>query len=450
MLNRPFDLSVNQRTKNFNKVIRVDSDKSISIRSFLIGSISQKISSVKNVLESDDVISTITCLKKLGVKIKKIKQKNYIIFGKGLGSLAGGKNTQLNFGNSGTLARLLIGILSTTPNINLKIKGDSSLNKRSMKKLIDLMSAFGASFTPKTRINFPLKIVSSKMPIGINYKAGVSAQLKSAVIFAGLNSYGETKITENEKSRDHTENMLLGNTKVIQIKKGEEKVIKIDGKNQLNPININVPGDPSSAAFFVALTLLNKNSSLVIKDVGLNKTRIGFYEILKKQKAKIKYQNFRKVNNEYRGDIIVKSCSIRPILAGKSFYVNSTDEYPILFVMASLIKGTSVFKGISDLANKESNRIVEMQKILRQVGIKSKYYKNTLKIFGKGMIDAKNKKIHVPNLGDHRICMSSFVLAVLTGANLHIKNFETVNTSSPSFLKIVKSLGVKFEVKKAS
>ena len=118
--------------------------------------------------------------------------------------------------------------------------------------------------------------------------------------------------------------------------------------------------------------------------------------------------------------------------------------------MASLIKGTSVFKGIGDLANKESNRIVEMQKILRQVGIKSKYYKNTLKIFGKGMIDAKNKKIHVPNLGDHRICMSSFVLAVLTGANLHIKNFETVNTSSPSFLKIVKSLGVKFEVKKAS
>ena len=450
MLNRPFDLSVNQRTKNFNKVIRVDSDKSISIRSFLIGSISQKISSVKNVLESDDVISTITCLKKLGVKIKKIKQKNYIIFGKGLGSLAGGKNTQLNFGNSGTLARLLIGILSTTPNINLKIKGDSSLNKRSMKKLIDLMSAFGASFTPKTKINFPLKIVSSKMPIGINYKAGVSAQLKSAVIFAGLNSYGETKITENEKSRDHTENMLLGNTKVIQIKKGEEKVIKIDGKNQLNPININVPGDPSSAAFFVALTLLNKNSSLVIKDVGLNKTRIGFYEILKKQKAKIKYQNFRKVNNEYRGDIIVKSSSIKPILADKSFYVNSTDEYPILFVMASLIKGTSVFKGIGDLANKESNRIVEMQKILRQVGIKSKYYKNTLKIFGKGMIDAKNKKIHVPNLGDHRICMSSFVLAVLTGANLHIKNFETVNTSSPSFLKIVKSLGVKFEVKKAS
>ena len=450
MLNRPFDLSVNQRTKNFNKVIRVDSDKSISIRSFLIGSICQKISTVKNVLESDDVMSAITCLKKLGVKIKKIKQKNYIIFGKGLGSLAGGKNTQLNFGNSGTLARLLIGILSTTPNINLKIKGDSSLNKRSMKKLIDLMSAFGASFTPKTKINFPLKIVSSKMPIGINYKAGVSAQLKSAVIFAGLNSYGETKITENEKSRDHTENMLLGNTKVIQIKKGEEKVIKIDGKNQLNPININVPGDPSSAAFFVALTLLNKNSSLVIKDVGLNKTRIGFYEILKKQKAKIKYKNLRKVNNEYRGDIIVKSCSIRPILADKSFYVNSTDEYPILFVMASLIKGTSVFKGIGDLANKESNRIVEMQKILRQVGIKSKYYKNTLKIFGKGMIDAKNKKIHVPNLGDHRICMSSFVLAVLTGANLHIKNFETVNTSSPSFLKIVKSLGVKFEVKKAS
>ena len=151
MLFKAFDLLVGEKTKSFNKIIEVDSDKSISIRSFLLGAISQKISSVKNVLESDDVISTIACLKKLGVKIKKIKSKSYIICGKGLGSLFGKKNIQLNVGNSGTLARLLIGILSTTPNIELKIRGDSSLNKRSMKKLINLMSYFGASFIPKKK-----------------------------------------------------------------------------------------------------------------------------------------------------------------------------------------------------------------------------------------------------------------------------------------------------------
>ena len=288
------------------------------------------------------------------------------------------------------------------------------------------------------------------MPIGINYRAGVSAQLKSAVMLAGLNSYGETKIIENEKSRDHTENMLLATSKAITIKNNKKKIIKIHGKNQLNPIEVNVPGDPSSAAFFVAMTLLNKNSSLTIKNVGLNKTRTGFYEILKKQKAKIQYKNLKKINNEPRGDICVKSCKIKPISAGKSFYVNCTDEYPVLFVMAALIKGTSVFKGITDLANKESNRIIEMQKILKQIGVKSKFSKNNLKIFGKGMMDASDKKIQVANLADHRICMSSFVLAVLTGAKLNVKNFETVYTSSPSFLKIVKSLGIKYEVKKIS
>ena len=447
---KPIDLSVSKKTKPFNKIIEVDSDKSISIRSFLIGAICQKISSIKNVLESDDVISTINCLKKLGVKIKKLGSKNYIIYGNGLGSLKAKKNTQLNFGNSGTLSRLLVGILSTTPNIELKIQGDRSLNKRSMEKLINLMSAFGASFSPRKKIKFPLKIVSSKIPIGITYKAGVSAQLKSAVMLAGLNSYGETKIIENEKSRDHTESMLMNNSKVIEIKNNKNKVIKIYGKNQIEPINITVPGDPTSAAFFVALTILNENSSIIIKNVGLNKTRTGFYEILKKQKARIKFKNLKKINNEPRGDVLVKSCKIKPFMTDKSFYVNSTDEYPILFVMAALTKGKSVFKGIGDLANKESNRIIEMQKILNQIGIKSNFSKNALNIFGKGMIDARDKKIFVPNLGDHRICMSSFVLAILTGANLKIKNFETVYTSSPSFLKIVKSLGVKFEIKKTS
>ena len=187
-----------------------------------------------------------------------------------------------------------------------------------------------------------------------------------------------------------------------------------------------------------------------MSNVGLNKTRIGFYEILRKQKAKIKFKNLKKINNEIRGDIIVHSCKIKPIIANKSYYVRSTDEYPILFVMAALANGVSKFKGISDLANKESNRITEMQKVLQQIGVKSKFSKNTLNIYGKGNINANDKKINIPNLGDHRICMSSFILAVLTGANLNIKNFETVYTSSPSFLKIIKSLGAKFEIKKKS
>ena len=445
---KSFNIYINNKIVPFKKSIKVDSDKSISIRSFLIGAISHNISSVSNVLESEDVFSTIKCLKKLGVKIVKKNSGRYLIYGKGLGSLQAKKNTELNFGNSGTLARLLIGILSTTPNIDIKIIGDHSLNKRSMEKLIELMSEFGAYFFPKNKIKFPLRLISTSMPIGINYKAGVSAQLKSAVILAGLNSYGTTEILEKERSRDHTENILQDNRAIIQITNSREKSIKVFGKKYLEPLKINVSGDPSAAAFFTALTLLNNKSSLKIKNVGLNPTRTGFFNILKKQGADIKMMNIKKENNEIKGDIFIKSSKIKPIKASKEYYVNSTDEYPILFVVAGLINGVSVFKGIKDLANKESNRISEMQKILHQVGIKTSATKDVLKVFGKGLIKANHKRIIVPKLGDHRICMSSFILALLTGAKVKIKSFETVYTSSPSFLKIMKSLGAKFETQK--
>ena len=249
---KKFGIRLNSKISPFKKEIKVDSDKSISIRSFLIGSISQDISVAKNVLESEDVFSTINCLKKLGVQIRK-KSKSYFIHGKGLGSLFAKKNLNLNFGNSGTLARILLSILSTTPDIEIKVQGDHSLNKRSMKKLIELMSEFGAEFLPKNKFNFPLKLISTEMPIGIKYKAGVSAQLKSAVMLAGLNSFGTTEIIEDKPSRDHTENMLIKNSQAIKIKKGRKKLIKIYGKKYLNPVNINVPGDPSSAAFFAAV-----------------------------------------------------------------------------------------------------------------------------------------------------------------------------------------------------
>lgn len=448
MSEKKFNLKVKKKISPFNKSIVVDSDKSLSIRSFLLGSICQNISVVNNVLESADVESTITACKKLGVKIEKIKKKSYKIYGKGLGSLYAKKNASINFENSGTLARLLIGILSTTPNINIKIKGDHSLNKRSMEKLIDLTSKFGASFLPKNKKTLPLNLVSSEMPIGITYSAGVSAQLKSAAILAGLNSYGDTLVEEQVSSRDHTENLLNKNKHVIKIKKGKKKLIKISGRKYLNPISVNVSGDPSSAAFFVTLTLLNLKSSIKIKNIGLNPTRIGFYRILKAHNAKIKFVNLKKENNEIRGDIIAKSCKIKPMKTSAYMYPSTTDEYLLLFCIAGLTEGISIFKGISDLANKESSRAYEMKKILNQLGIKCLLSKNEMKIFGKGMIDASLKKITVGNLGDHRVAMCAFILGILTNANTNIKNFNTVFTSSPSFLKIMKSLGANFEIKK--
>ena len=447
MKSKNLTVIINQKIKPFKKQITVDSDKSLSIRSFLIGSICQGVSNVDNVLESDDVMSAVAVCKKLGIKIKKIKPKSYRIFGNGLGSFSAKKNAELYFGNSGTASRLIVGALSTSPDIQVKLNGDHSLNKRSMKKLINLMEKFGAFFLPRNKYTFPLKMVSSKFPIGINYVTDVSAQLKSAVILAGLNSYGNTTIKEYIRSRDHTENLLHNNSQAIKIKNKGKKTITVYGKKFLNPFNIIVSGDPSSAAFFVALTLLVKGSSLKIKNVGLNPTRTGFFEILKKQKVKIKFTNKKKRNNEIIGDVFIKSCNLKPIHAPASIYPKTTDEYLILFVIAALTKGVSSFKGISDLANKESSRAKEMKKILAQIGIKCKLTSNEMKIFGKGMINASNKTIHLGKLGDHRVAMCTFILALLTNAKTKIKNFETVFTSSPSFLKIMKSLGAKFEIK---
>ena len=208
MTEKRFDILVSSKISPFNRTIYVDSDKSLSIRSFLIGSISNNISTLNNVLMSEDVKSTISACKKLGVKIVKIKSGKYKIFGNGIGSLFIKKNSSLNFGNSGTLARLLIGILSSTPNIQVMIKGDHSLNKRNMKELFKLASSYGAVFFPRKKNSFPIKFTSSKFPIGIDYKAGESAQLKSAAILAGLNSFGKTTIYEKIISRDHTENLL--------------------------------------------------------------------------------------------------------------------------------------------------------------------------------------------------------------------------------------------------
>jgi len=452
MLNKSFTVNVSKQIKPYNKTIYVDSDKSISIRSFLIGAISHNISEIKNVLESSDVFSCINCLRKLGVKIDKVKARQYLVYGKGLGSFFANKNIVLNCGNSGTTARLLVGLLSTSPKIEVKIKGDHSLNKRSMAKLIELMSEFGTTFLPKNKTTFPLTLISSEIPIGIEYKAGVSAQLKSAVMLAGLNANGVTNIIEVKKSRNHTENMLLQSSKVLKIKKNKkgQNHIKVYGKEYLDPLKINVGGDPSSAAFFTALTLLTKNAYLKIKHVGLNPRRIGFYNLLKKHGAKIKFTNIKKINQELVGDVYVQSSKLKAIKASPDYYVSATDEYPVLFIIAALTKGTSIFKGIQDLANKESNRIEEMKKILNQIGVKYKSSKNEMKIFGTSQIKNISTIIKVPNLGDHRICMSAAILSLVTGVKAKIKNFETVRTSSPSFLKIIKSLGGKFEIKKTS
>ena len=451
-MHQEFSVLIDHKIKKFNKIIVVESDKSISHRALLIASQCIGISNLEGILESDDVINTITCLKKLGIKILKKKEK-YIVYGNGLGSFKRSSNKLLSLyaGNSGTLARMLIALLATQPNIKVKIFGDNSLNKRDMKRVIEPLSKVGCNFYPKNKTTLPLIVEGTNMPLAQKHLETIgSAQVKSAILLAALNTPGITTVEEKIISRNHTENLLTFISADIKIKRlKKSNLILLRGQKNLYGFNLKIPNDPSSAAPFIVLTLFTPGSKLLIKNVNCNSTRIGFIKILKKMNANIKIKNLKKKSGELVGDIIVKSSTLKSITCPKVMVPAAIDEFPLLFIVASIIKGTTKFNGIHELRNKESDRIKSMEIGLNQIGIKTKSTKDSLKIIGNPNVKIK-KKLKIFPKNDHRVAMSFFCLGQLLNGKIEINNFETVNTSFSKFLTTMKKIGAKFEVKKRS
>ena len=446
-MSQNFSVLINHRIKKFKKNILVESDKSISHRALLLASQCIGPSKLKGILESEDVKNTIICLKKLGVKILKKKQI-YTEYGNGLGSFQKPLNNQLYTGNSGTLARMLIALIATHSNLKVKIYGDKSLNKRDMKRIIEPLSKIGCSFYPVSKKTLPLWVKGTSMPLAQMHHENLgSAQVKSAILLAALNTPGITEVEEERLSRDHTENILKNikaNIKIKRLKKSN--LISIEGQKNLSNFNLDVPGDPSSAAPFVALTLLTPGSKLLIKDINCNPTRTGFIKILKMMNANIQIKNLKKKSGELIGDLYVKSSFLKPINCSKKLVPFAIDEFPLLFVIASLVKGVSIFNGIGELRHKESDRIKSMEIGLNRIGVKTISKLNSLKIFGNPNIKF-NKTLTILPENDHRIAMSFFCLGQIFGGKIEIKNFETVNTSFSKFLIIMKKIGAKFEIK---
>ena len=318
------------------------------------------------------------------------------------------------------------------------------MNKRDFFRVIQPLQKIGASFYPKNKKKLPLTIEGTNMPLAqkhIEHKG--SAQVKSLILLSALSTPGITSIEEKNVSRNHTElflKKLKADIKIKKLRKGN--LISIKGQKNLYSFNYNVSSDPSSAAFLIALTLLTPGSKIRINNVLCNDTRIFFLKILKKINANIKIKNLRQVSGERVGTIVVSSSKLKPMNISKDV-AKFIDELPILFVIAALTKGTSKFKNIGDLIHKESNRLLESKKLLQQAGIKCKVTNNSMIIYGKEKITKKKKSILVQTKGDHRICMSSVVLSLTTGINTKINNFETVNTSFPSFISLIKKLGGK-------
>ena len=436
----PNKIILKKKILSFKKKISIPGDKSISIRWVLISSLANGVSKAKNLLMSDDVLTTIKAIKKFGAKVI-IKKDLCAIHGLGINGYKYKKNISINAGNSGTLGRLISGILIDTP-FPIKIIGDKSLSKRDFKRVADPLSKFGASFYLYKNYNLPLVIKGSKKlkPIRFFENRG-SAQCKSSVLFAGIKTKGKT-IIKAKKSRNHTE-LLFKHLKLpIKIKKNRSfDLIEIEKVKKINPLNYKVPSDISSGAFFIALTVLTKKSQLIIRNVNVNQTRIGINAILKKMGVKIKLLNKKTYKGEPVADILVKSPKkLKSINCPSKLNSKAIDEFLIIFLIAARANGISYFKNLDELNKKESPRLKWGSKILKMMGIKVITTKNSIKIFGNPQLEI-NKKIIIQNyLKDHRVFMTSVIAALSFGGEWHIHDKDAIQTSFPSFLKIVNKL----------
>ena len=438
-------LFINNKYNSFKKTISVDSDKSISIRALLLGSQAYGKTFIENILLSEDIINSINCLKKLGIRIS-LNKKNCFVYGKGLNGFKYKKNITLDAGNSGTFARLILGLLVKSP-YYIKLIGDKSLSRRDFERVILPLQQIGANFKVNNKKTLPLKIIGSNFINPIQYFENKgSAQCKSAVMFAALNLPGETVINA-KKSRDHTENFFkhLGIPIIIKKNKTNDE-IKVKGQKLFKSFKYKVPSDPSSCAFFIVLTILSKNCELKIKNVNVNPSRIGYIRILNKMGAKIKMMNIKKKYGEKHADIFVKSQpTLRRISCPPSLNSSLIDEFLIIFLVAAKANGVSSFSNLEELNKKESPRLKLGSKLLNQLGIRTKLTKDSIKIFGDPAINFR-KSINIENYyKDHRVFMTSVIAALTFGGKWKIDDIDSYKSSFPSFLKILKKLGYEFK-----
>ena len=436
-------LIIKKKIINFNKKIKISGDKSLSIRWVLLASQATGKSKAYNLLMSEDVLAAMDAVKKLGIKVNIYK--NYCeIFGNGINGFKFKKNLTINAKNSGTLGRLLLGLLIKSPQ-KIKLIGDKSLSKRDFSRVTLPLQKFGAKFHYKIKNKLPLSILGSQSAKGIKYFENKgSAQCKSSVMLAALNSSGTTSI-KAKKSRNHSE-LLFKYLKIpIKIKKTKEyDFIDIKKPEKIKAFNYQIPGDISSSAFFMVLTTLSKNSQLLIKNVNINPSRTGVIIILKKMGAKIFLKNQRNYRGEKIADILIKSSNnLKAINCPSKLNSSAIDEFLVIFLVAAKAKGISYFKDMSELNQKESPRLNWGSKILNKMGVKTKLTKDSIKIYGEPNLEITKLITIKDYLKDHRVFMMSTIAALTCGGQWKIDNKDSINTSFPSFLKIIKKINSK-------
>ncbi|WP_298669056.1 3-phosphoshikimate 1-carboxyvinyltransferase [uncultured Sphingomonas sp.] len=420
--------------------IRVPGDKSISHRALMLSALAVGESRVEGLLEGEDVLATAAAMRAMGARITRGEDGIWRIYGVGVGGLLQPESA-LEMGNSGTSTRLLMGLVATHP-ITTTFTGDASLSARPMKRVIDPLSTMGAQFTASPGGRLPLMVRGLCPAVPIGYTLPVaSAQVKSAILLAGLNTPGSTRVIEPIPTRDHSERMLAGFGAALSVEESPQgRIISITGEAELKPQSIVVPGDPSSAAFWLVAASIVPGSDVVVENVGMNPTRSGIVIALRLMGADITELNPRTVGGEPVADLHVRHAALKGIEVPRELAPSMIDEYPALFVAAAFASGRTIARGAEELRVKESDRIAAMKAALEDNGVALIEHEDGLSIDGTGG-DPIPGGARVATKLDHRIAMSMAIAGLHARAAVMIDDAAPVRTSFPTFFELLESLG---------
>lgn len=418
--------------------ISVPGDKSISHRALMFAGLAVGRSRITGLLEGEDVLATASAMRQFGAHVERKGDGTWEVEGVGVGSLLEPKQA-LEMGNSGTSTRLLMGLVASHA-ITATFTGDASLSARPMKRVIDPLSQMGASFEASAGGTLPLMLRGAAPAVPITYRLPVaSAQVKSAVLLAGLNTPGITRVIEPVPTRDHTERMLTGFGARLEVgEENGETVIAIHGEADLRPMDVIVPGDPSSAAFFMVAASIVPGSELTILNVGLNPTRAGLLHVLHQMGAKIEELNAREVGGEPVADLRVRHAPLTGVEVDPAIAPAMIDEFPVLFVAAALASGTTRTRGLEELRVKESDRLAAMAAALTAAGARVEEHEDGLTIHGTGGEPLRGtSNARVKSLLDHRIAMSMAVAGLVSTGGVEVDDISPINTSFPTFMGLL-------------
>ncbi len=433
-----------RKSANLAGEVTVPGDKSVSHRALILGALAVGQTRVTGLLEGEDVLNTAAAVNALGARASRLGDGHWTIDGVGVGGF-GEPASILDFGNSGTGVRLMMGAMATTP-ITATLTGDASLCRRPMGRVLDPLRLFGMTALAREGLRLPLTLRGASNPMPVTYRLPVpSAQVKSAILLAGLNAPGLTQVIEKERTRDHTERMLAGFGAEISVTQDDngDSVISLMGEAELKPMVIAVPGDPSSAAFPVAAALIVPGSRITIRNMMMNETRIGLYATLLEMGASLTFRNQRVEGGEPVADLEVAASGLKGVDVPAARAPSMIDEYPILAVLASFAEGTTILRGLGELRVKESDRLAAIAAGLAANGVDHEMGEDWLVIHGRGADGVKGGGMVATHM-DHRIAMSFLVMGLAAGKPVSVDDTAMIATSFPGFEDMMARLGADF------